>query len=139
MATNPQPGNEYQRRKKNNVVVPLVLGSLFLLLVAGVFIFSIISRKENTKSETKQKVDKITTIVPITKIDLPPSNGEIMWSDVSQAELTKSLTTTPDLKGEKVLLVYIIKGHPMGDMVWIQTDANGSVKNIFCEKKYTKL
>ncbi len=76
---------------------------------------------------------------PVVQIELPTANGEHNWSTCNQIMLTKAMTTTPDLKGEKVLLVYIIKGHPMGEMVWIQTDqGSGPVRNILCEKKYTK-
>ncbi|MFZ2151038.1 MAG: hypothetical protein WAZ12_04350 [Candidatus Absconditicoccaceae bacterium] len=81
---------------------------------------------------------------PIVQIEVPASNGQYNWSNVDQDMLKKAYTTNPDLKGETVLLVYLVKDYvdangKTQDMIWIQTDqGSGPVRNIFTEATKVK-
>ncbi|MCF7834743.1 hypothetical protein K9M48_01670 [Candidatus Gracilibacteria bacterium] len=142
------PTRPIKKRKGAGFYALIAVGALVIAALVIIMVRYYSNNNDSKKATKTEQVDPGKTQPgqpgpgvqqPINQIDLPQSNGEYNWSVVDQPMLTKVLTTTPNLNGETVLLVYIIKGHPSGDMVWIQTEYGGKVRNVMCERKYTKL
>lgn len=106
----------------------IVIICSILIAVVLTNIIKNISDKEQDKEKTEQTDPAPPVVIEVQKVDRVITLSNL--TEKQKALLVK--TTTPDLRGEKVLLVYLISEPLFGDMYWIQTDpGDGTVRNIF--------
>jgi hypothetical protein len=128
---NQVPDQPKPKTKKVPLWLWLLLGGGILLLVILIAIPK--SDKETEEKQKTEQTDPAPPPPPPVVIEVQKVDRVITLSNLTEKQKALLVkTTTPDLRGEKVLFVYLISEPLFGDMYWIQTDPDdGTVRNIF--------
>jgi len=138
---NQPEGGQQPKPKRKKLPLWARLAWLALLALAAAFLFfvAIIALPKGDKETEKQKTEQTDPAPPVVTIEVEKVDREHNWKDFdtnTQDNMVSNLTTQPNLKGEKVVLVYRIVDYYGTTMYAVQTkEKNGDLRIIFTEEK----